>query len=316
MFPSPKALSLVIPTYNRGRYLDNQIAWAVESIGNMWPSVELVICDNASTDNTPDICAKWQGILSDDKFRVFRNSENVGLVKNCLLSVQRAVGNFVWLVGDDDPIDSSAVEKVLFIINGYSNLNIIHLNHRCISGPTGEVVIPRFYSISNDIYADGKGALELSKLLQSQHTGGFMFITANVVNRHKALDFIKKYPPEEDLLLAYPMLLNAGLASLGPFYLVHDCLLDCIYDQSSWSDRYEQVHYREVPETLCKLISMGVSKSAVNSCLNFQFRGILSVRDIIYKIRNQKKYINHPEFKQWLRRWKSKETIKWKMLFQ
>lgn len=45
-------LTLAIPTFNRAKFLDSQLAWAVESIAENWDKVELLVCDNASTDDT------------------------------------------------------------------------------------------------------------------------------------------------------------------------------------------------------------------------------------------------------------------------
>jgi len=313
-----KVLSLVIPTYNRAIYLDKQIAWAIESTSSLDLPVEIVICDNASTDHTVVICDKWKKKIGDDeKIKFFRNTENVGLVKNCLLGIERATAEFVWLIGDDDPIDIAAVEKVVKVIAKHSgDTAMIHLNHRCVSGIDDSIIIPKFYAVDADGYAPNNGNSYISNLLEHHHTGGFMFITANVINRKKTLEFIKRHPPEEDTLLAYPMFLNVGLASTGGIYLISECLVDCVYHQSSWSDRFAHVYFYEVPKTLIKLHSLGISKRAISFCLNFQFKDIYSARDIIYKVRKNALYFTKPEFKSWLDKWAFKQKLRWQMLYQ
>jgi abequosyltransferase len=310
---NPKLLSLVIPTYNRSSYLDRQVAWAVESIGELWPVIELVICDNASTDKTTEICENWK----DDKIKVFRNNENVGLVRNCLLGVERASASFVWLVGDDDPIEVTAVRQVVSILQEYQELDIIHINHRCISGLDDSVITSSFYDIKEDIISQGPGNGILTKLLQDRHTGGFMFITANIVNRHSALEFINKYPPNESELLAYPLLLNAGLASIGKFYLLHTCLIDCVYYQSSWNDKYYKVAYEEVPVTIRKLHDIGLGKQAALHCLNYQFKDLYSIKDVLYKFKKLDiKFIFSQSLVTWAMRWLFKQKIRWQIQYQ
>ncbi|SFQ84316.1 glycosyltransferase family 2 protein [Hymenobacter arizonensis] len=307
-----KVLSLVIPTYNRGEYLDNQLAWAIKSVNNKWDKVELIVCDNASTDTTHAVCEKW-GALLRDKIKVFRNEENVGLVGNCLLGLKRAAGKYVWLIGDDDPIADDAVSIVLNTINENPNLNLIHINHRCISGLDGSIVQSKFYNLDTDICTINAGAKELSNILQSHNTGGLMFITANVIERAKALDFIKNNPPEEKLLLVYPMFLNAGLASTGPFYLIAKCLIDCVYHTSSWMSELEYVQHVSIPKTLIKLHSKGISSKALRFCIDYQYKDLPTARDVFYRLRTDHGYWNKFHFKPWAYKWVLKNYLKWQL---
>jgi abequosyltransferase len=301
MLTNNKVLSLVIPTYNRGGYLDAQIAWAVSSINDRWHIVELVICDNASFDDTVNVCEKWRKLLGD-KLRVFRNDENVGLVKNCFLGLERAQGEFVWLVGDDDPMTPNGVERVTDIISRNNSLGLIHLNHRCVSSIDGSVIIPRYYDIKEDLVAPNNGAYHLSQILQSNHTGGFMFITANVVNRKLAIQFIKDNPPEDDLLLVYPVVLNVGLAALKGFYLTSDCVVDCAYYASSWLDKQEFVQYEAIPRTLIKLKKFGISNAALRNCMNSYFMYLESVKGTLFLLKKNPLYIFDVKFINWFRR--------------
>lgn len=307
MNSTSKLLTLAIPTYNREKPLDDQIAWAVKSVEGAWHQVELIICDNASIDNTQQVCEKWRNQLGDN-IKIFRNEENVGLVRNCFLSLSRASGKYVWLIGDDDSIDKGAVGRVLDVINKHPDLSLIHINHRCVSGKDGSVIEPKFYNLDSDIFSPKQGVRELSTILESYNTGGLMFITANVLNRVQALSFLESNPPEEKLLLPYPLLLNAGLASTGPFYFVATCLLDCVYYNSSWSNEYEFVAYEGVPQTLVKLKKVGISKNAIKFCLDFQYQYFPTVRDMLYRIR--KGYTTKSAIKIWARRWLLKNRLK------
>jgi glycosyltransferase involved in cell wall biosynthesis len=315
MKPNNQLITLAIPTFNRGNYLDSQLTWAVASIGENWDKIELIVCDNASTDNTAEICAKWKQRLGS-KLKVFRNSENVGLVRNCLLSIERATAKYVWAIGDDDPIKKSAVGQVLDILEKHTNIHLLHINHRCIDGRNGDVITQAFYQVSENLNSIKPSAILLSKILQDTHTGGFMFITANVMNREAALSFVKSNPPVEDTLLAYPLYLNLGLAAEGAFYLIASCLIDCVYHQSSWSDKYFHVNYIEVPKTLLLLSRKGISKEAIRVCLNHQFAGLISYRDMFYMIRKNYKLISTPFFFDWWKLAKLKTCFECKLALQ
>lgn len=259
------------------------------------------------------VCNKWKQQLGS-KLNIIKNDYNVGLVKNCLLSIERATGDYVWLVGDDDPVEVIAVQSIINVLEANKDLDILHINHRCISGIDGNIIIPSFYKVSNDLNSIGPGYKLVTELLQSQHTGGFMFITANVLNRLAAIDFISKYPPQEDTLLAYPLFLNAGLAATGRFYLISDCIIDCVYHQSSWSDKYFKVFYQEVPQTLAKLHSLGIGKSAIMRCFDYQFSSMHSLHDILDSLKKGRvSFVFSSEFRDWLKRRILKEKIKWQI---
>ena len=62
-----------MPVYNGARYL----ASAIESIlGQTFTDFELIISDNASTDDTPIICLRYAAL--DERIRYVRNDRNMG----------------------------------------------------------------------------------------------------------------------------------------------------------------------------------------------------------------------------------------------
>lgn len=90
-------VSVGLPVYNGGTYL----AEAIESIlSQTYRHFELIICDNASTDGTEQICRRFATL--DDRVRYFRNTANLGLSRNFNLAVERASGKyFRWAAHDD-----------------------------------------------------------------------------------------------------------------------------------------------------------------------------------------------------------------------
>ena len=69
-------VSVMIPTFNQAEFLPE----AVESaLAQDYPNLEIVICDDASTDETPDVIKDF---LQDKRVRYFRNPQNIGRVAN------------------------------------------------------------------------------------------------------------------------------------------------------------------------------------------------------------------------------------------
>ena len=96
---APK-LSICIPTYNRASLLERMLVTLELALANVPDAAyEVVFRDNASTDNTPDIIAKFE---ERHPVRYSKNEENIGVTRNILSVPLGATGEFVWMLGDDD----------------------------------------------------------------------------------------------------------------------------------------------------------------------------------------------------------------------
>ncbi len=105
-------LSFCIPTYNRGAYLGRLI----ESIASQWTDeVEIVISDNASTDNTEEIIAEYQKKYT--RIVYSKSETNLGADRNYLRAVELAKGEYCWLFGSDDYLADGAIERILHEID-------------------------------------------------------------------------------------------------------------------------------------------------------------------------------------------------------
>ncbi|MEA2718220.1 MAG: hypothetical protein QOJ39_84 [Candidatus Eremiobacteraeota bacterium] len=90
------AVSIVITSYNYGRF----IAQAIESVLNQsFRDVELLICDNASTDESADVIARY---LGDERVRFVRHSENIGMLENHRFGLREARGRYIGFLSADD----------------------------------------------------------------------------------------------------------------------------------------------------------------------------------------------------------------------
>jgi glycosyltransferase involved in cell wall biosynthesis len=70
-------VSIGLPVYNGENYIQE----AIESIlSQTFEDFELIISDNASTDQTEAICRSFA--LKDERIRYFRNQENLGASSN------------------------------------------------------------------------------------------------------------------------------------------------------------------------------------------------------------------------------------------
>ncbi len=95
-------LTFAIPTFNRYecvRLLVDSIMVQIDRINMHAPRVELLICDNASSDETGpylDGLARHKGVT------VLRHRVNLGADANVIHCFRQARGVHVWICGDDD----------------------------------------------------------------------------------------------------------------------------------------------------------------------------------------------------------------------
>ncbi|WP_084677720.1 glycosyltransferase family 2 protein [Thermodesulfatator atlanticus] len=106
-------LSICIPTYNRGNFLNETIESVVLQItDDIKDKVELCISDNASTDNTDEIIEKWKK-KSPIHIVYHKNEENLGPDRNYLKVIEIANGKYCWLLGSDDKLKEGSIERIL-----------------------------------------------------------------------------------------------------------------------------------------------------------------------------------------------------------
>jgi glycosyltransferase involved in cell wall biosynthesis len=110
--PKP-LLSICIPTYNRAEYLDKSIASIVSQKEFSTESVELVISDNASNDNTGEVVKKYQKIYKNIYY--FRNDENIR-DKNYPIVIKKANGVFRKLCNDTLLFKDNCLKQLLDVV--------------------------------------------------------------------------------------------------------------------------------------------------------------------------------------------------------
>jgi teichuronic acid biosynthesis glycosyltransferase TuaG len=103
---SNKLVSIVMPAYNAEPYL----AAAIESvISQTYPAWELLIVNDASTDETPAIAERFQRL--DERIKVFTQSENTGVAKARNSALEQAKGKYIAFLDSDDLWVPNKLEK-------------------------------------------------------------------------------------------------------------------------------------------------------------------------------------------------------------
>lgn len=91
-------VSIGFPVYNGEKYVANALTGLLRQD---FQDFELIICDNASTDQTQEICHQFA--RQDQRIRYFRNETNIGLAANHNRTFRASGGQyFKWAAHDDD----------------------------------------------------------------------------------------------------------------------------------------------------------------------------------------------------------------------
>lgn len=99
-------VSIGIPTYNMGRFVGR----AVESaLGQTWKDLEVVVCDNASTDDTAAVLARFH----DPRLRVIHHPSNIGMIANFNAVVLNTRAPWIKFLEADDLLEPDCLEKML-----------------------------------------------------------------------------------------------------------------------------------------------------------------------------------------------------------
>jgi glycosyltransferase involved in cell wall biosynthesis len=115
-------VTIGIPTYNGGK----RIHKALDSILEQdYPALEIMVSNNASTDNTEEVCKQYQA--RDSRIQYVCQPANLGVVGNYMYLLNNARGKyFLWLC-DDDEFETGVISRYVHFMES-------HPEHVLVSG--------------------------------------------------------------------------------------------------------------------------------------------------------------------------------------
>ena len=123
-----KSVSVALCTFNGERFLQQQLdSLAAQSI---LPD-ELIICDDASSDNTIGIAEKFS-LNSKFKTRIIKNPINLGYVKNFEKAISLCNENIIFLCDQDDVWARDKIQQVVSIFNSESTVGLVFHGYKKI----------------------------------------------------------------------------------------------------------------------------------------------------------------------------------------
>ncbi len=106
-------VSIGLPVYNGAEYLKQSID---SVLSQSFEDFELILCDNASTDRTEEICRRYAA--QDRRVKYHRNERNVGAASNYNLTLQLSHGRYFKWTAHDDLMLPTCLEKCVELLDG------------------------------------------------------------------------------------------------------------------------------------------------------------------------------------------------------
>ncbi|MEM9907344.1 MAG: glycosyltransferase family 2 protein [Cyanobacteria bacterium P01_D01_bin.44] len=119
-------VSICIPTYNRAHILP----YAVESVlAQTYGDFELLICDDASPDNTAEVVKQW----TDPRVRYIRHPQNIKRSRNMRSGFEAAQGEYFIKFDDDDAVTPTFLENTVAALDENPDVDFVCTDHWVIN---------------------------------------------------------------------------------------------------------------------------------------------------------------------------------------
>ena len=113
--------SVVIPTYNREKYIANTL----ESVFNQsFQDFEIIIVDNCSTDGTVKLVEEL--MKQNDKIKLIKNSKNLERSRARNIGIENSLGDYITLLDSDDFLYENCLEDANNFLIKNPDIKIFH----------------------------------------------------------------------------------------------------------------------------------------------------------------------------------------------
>jgi len=138
-------VSVIMPAYNAGKYIDEAIQCILNQTYTNW---ELLIADDASTDKTNEIIKQYA--LKDSRIKFYQNETNIGYLKTWNKLIEIAKGDFITFLDADDLCTSDRINILYNFLAENPDIKIVGSNIDILS-EEGERIGTKEYPVSTEI---------------------------------------------------------------------------------------------------------------------------------------------------------------------
>lgn len=176
-------VSLIIPTHNRKEYLEKTLISLISQINVVDSDFEVIIVDDASTDNTDVMIRKYINKTNINYVKIPSSNGNPSLVRNAGIRISK--GNLISFVDSGMIMNRYFLHNLLQNYGSENNIFVIHEVYGLFSEPCEEME-----NISSD-------------LLNSESVEEFNFILSNYSYSSKWIDRRKELFKESKIYVPW-----------------------------------------------------------------------------------------------------------------
>jgi len=158
---TPPLISVGLPVYNGEQF----IAVAIDSVlSQTVTDLELIICDNASTDGTEAICRGY--LERDPRVRYIRQEKNLGVSPNFNRAFREARGEYFKWITHDDAITPDCFEKSIAALEARGEAILCHSTVHLID-QEGETI--EYHDTGLDRQGDPRQSVRFGEMILKPH---------------------------------------------------------------------------------------------------------------------------------------------------
>lgn len=261
-------LSIIIPTYNRIESLKKTISSIINQLNPDDDDTELIITDNDSTDGTREYLTQ----LRHNSIKVNLNAANLGIFPNVEKGLAIANGEYAWVVGSDDLIVESMLEKARNLI--LENRPDLAFFNNCYYFPSSQKVNESGFvekdKFSRRIISDRETGLYKTKELIDLRIDAFTSIYSFVLKRNDWLQAVQLHSKELKLFdsaencIPHAIYIARNLASKTCLYIADPIVLAS--HEVGWSRYFPLYFMQYLPDLYAEWEMHGVANELIKQC--------------------------------------------------
>lgn len=264
-------LTIAIPTFNRRELLLGLLKQLEVLLAELRFSVhvEILISDNASTDDTSSALAEYAEGNVLRNIRIQRHEKNVGTDLNFLSLIVAARGAYFWLMSDDDRFVADGFQKLIGIIASANPPEFLLINQLTMSGNGKRYFDWRDESVEN-----------LDQFVGDVYS--YLTFVGIIVFRRRDIDFRVYEKYSGTLLLISYVFIDSVLASSAPGLRMSDPAISYKPDNTGGYALFG-VFCDEFGKVLKYARSRGASRKTIAAVANMHLRRFLMGAILLYR---------------------------------
>ena len=281
-----KLISIILPTYNRAGLLQYTLSLLVPQLEECIDDVELVICNNASTDTTKDVLLRFQNEFSF--IRTVNYEEHLDIGNSIARSILNASGVYYLLWRDDDIPAPFMIRMYLDAIKNNPNVACV-VGNRLLGDSQPEGFGVNNLRIHDSFFTQDEIVFESSDVFIRRFAGAMGFLSVDLIRRdiwERNLGLFENDCWGYEFLL--PML--AGLKGELCVYINYPTCIQRFFYNPRYKAHWVKYAYIGMPRLLRKLESLGIITDWFDGFSQFKYNQssldfIGSVMNICWKNR-------------------------------